>query len=123
PDYAGRGLVNLVAELESRLAGTASMPRLVDPSWIPDADGYVMVLFDGLGSHQLSHPGASELAGDHVADLDAGFPTTTTTSLATLVTGLPPGRHGVIGHLLYLPRLGAVVNTLKWMTPAGHPVA
>lgn len=120
PDYAGTGLLNLVAELERRMIGTAPETGLSQP--LPDAVGYVLVLFDGLGAHQLSHPGASELAGDHVTDLEAGFPTTTTTSLATLVTGLPPGRHGVIGHLLHLPRLNAVVNTLKWVTPAGRPV-
>lgn len=122
PDYAGRGLLNLIAELEGRLIGSAPAPGLSEPGHVPDADGYVFVLFDGLGAHQLSHPDAGELAADHIADLDAGFPTTTTTSLATLVTGVPPGRHGIIGHLLYLPGVGEVVNTLKWVTPAGKPV-
>ena len=122
PDYAGTGLLNLVAELERRLIGTAPAPGLAEPDLVPDAAGYVLVLFDGLGSHQLDHPGAEDLARHHVADLDAGFPTTTTVSLATVVTGLPPLRHGIIGHLLYLPGVGEVVNTLKWVTPAGRPV-
>jgi hypothetical protein len=122
PDYAGRGLLNLAAELERRLIGSAPAPGLAESDLVPNAAGYVLVLFDGLGAHQLAHPGADELARHRVADLDAGFPTTTTVSLATVVTGLPPARHGIIGHLLYLPRVGEVVNTLKWVTPAGRPV-
>lgn len=122
PDYAGTGLLNLIAELERRLTGSAPAPGLAEPAHLPDTRGYVLVLFDGLGSHQLSHPDAADLAVHHLTDLDAGFPTTTTTSLATLVTGLPPRRHGIIGHLLHLPRLGEVVNTLKWITPTGQPV-
>jgi hypothetical protein len=122
PDYAGRGLLNLIAELERRLIGSAPAPGLAEPHHVPDAAGYVLVLFDGLGAHQLAHPRAGELAAHHVADLDAGFPTTTTTSLATLVTGTAPARHGIIGHLLYLPAVGEVVNTLKWVTATGRPV-
>lgn len=123
PDYAGTGLVNLVAELELRLRGEASATGLTDPSLVPEASGFVLVMFDGLGAHQLAHPAARALEASRRAVLTAGFPTTTTTSLATLVTGLPPGRHGVIGHLLHLPGVAEVVNLLKWITPAGKPVA
>ena len=121
PDYSGRGLVNLVADLERRLAGQAPMPGLAADD-IPDAEGYVLVVFDGLGSHQLAHPAAAALAASCAGVLTAGFPTTTTTSMATLVTGLPPARHGVIGHMLHLPGVAEVVNVLKWVTPAGAPV-
>ncbi|GIU91497.1 MAG: alkaline phosphatase family protein [Acidimicrobiia bacterium] len=125
PDYSGGGLVNLVAELEARLAGSAPSPTL-DPSLasrIPDADTYVLVLFDGLGDDQLEHPAARPLSTARAGALDAPFASTTTVSLATVATGLPPLRHGVIGHLLWLPEVGSVVNTLKWVDLGGHPVA
>ncbi|HEX7099540.1 MAG TPA: alkaline phosphatase family protein [Acidimicrobiia bacterium] len=121
PDYSGRGLVNLVADLERRLVGNSVMPGLADAT-LPDADGYVLVVFDGLGAHQLAHPSATALSAACASVLTAGFPTTTTTSMATLVTGLPPARHGVIGHMLHLPGVADVVNVLKWMTPTGVPV-
>ena len=43
------------------------------------------------------------------------FPTTTTVSLSCLVTAAPSA-HGVIGHLIWLPEVGSVVNTLRWVT-------
>ncbi|MGH8874522.1 MAG: alkaline phosphatase family protein, partial [Acidimicrobiia bacterium] len=43
-------------------------------------------------------------------------------SLASFATGLPPSRHGLVGHYLWLPELGQVVNSLKWQTPGGRPV-
>ncbi len=121
PSYTGTGLVNLVAEIENRLSGTALTGGLDDP--IPRTDGYVLVLFDGLGAGQLHHRFAGPLMADHAMTLTAGFPTTTTTSLATLVTGLAPAAHGIIGHILHLPPTAELVNTLKWIGPDGRPVA
>jgi hypothetical protein len=120
PDYGGGGLVNLVAELEARLRGSAPSPRLTHP--LAEVDGWVLVLYDGLGAAQLVHPAAASLAAARQAILRAGFPTTTTTSLATVATGLPPAGHGVIGHLMRFPDLAGVVNVLKWVSPAGEPV-
>ena len=121
PSYTGTGLVNLVAEIENRLSGTALTSGLDDP--LPRTDGYVLVLFDGLGAGQLHHRLAGPLMADQAMTLTAGFPTTTTTSLATLVTGLAPAAHGIIGHILHLPPTAELVNTLKWIGPDGRPVA
>lgn len=123
PDYGGGGLVNLVAEIELRLRGSAPSPGLSEPGILADADGWVLVLFDGLGSRQLNHPAATVLAAAERATLHAGFPTTTTTSLSTVATAIAPAAHGVIGHLMRLPDLDQVVNTLKWVTPGGADVA
>ena len=51
----------------------------------------------------------------------APFPSTTSVALATIGTGLPPRRHGLIGHLMSLPGLG-IVNTLKWIGRRGIPI-
>lgn len=118
PDYAGSGLVNLVAELEMRLTGSALAPGLELPL-IPESEGYVLLVVDGLGANQLTEA----LAGANRANLTAGFPTTTTTSLSTLVTGTPPARHGLIGHVLHLPGVAELVNVLKWVAPEGQPVS
>lgn len=123
PSFDGAGLVNLVSELERRLVGTAPMPGLDHPSTVPEAAGYLLVMFDGLGHHQLSAPEAHDLAVAEQTVLTAGFPTTTTTSLATLATGLAPAGHGIVGHILHLPGVADLVNVLKWVTPSGAPVA
>ena len=77
PSYHGTGLVNLVAEIEHRMTGDSRSPRLADPSLVPDAETYVIVLFDGLGVAQLNHPAARSFVGASVAELEAPFPTTT----------------------------------------------
>ncbi len=124
PDYAGGSLVNLVAELELRLRGSAESPGLSTPlaTAIPDAATYVLVLFDGLGTHQLDHPNARELKQDLAGSVDAPFPTTTTVSLSSVATGRQPSQHGVLGYQLWIPELGEVVNTIKWTNLWGDPV-
>ncbi|MDH3469923.1 MAG: alkaline phosphatase family protein [Acidimicrobiia bacterium] len=118
PDYSGGSLVNLIAELETRLIGSAPSPRLHSElsNAIPEGETYVFVLFDGLGSSQLAHANATRLAVSSVATIDACFPTTTTVSMASVATGLPPSQHGLIAYQLWLPEVAEVVNTLKWTT-------
>ncbi len=123
PSYDGAGLVNLVAEIEHRMTGVSRSPRLADTSLVPDAETYVLVLFDGLGAAQLDHPAARSLARASVGELDAPFPTTTNVSLATLATGLPPSQHGQVAHLTWMPDLDMIVNCLKWVSLAGEHVA
>ena len=124
PDYSGGGLVYLMAELELRLTGSAPN-RGLDPdlaATIPDAESFIFVLFDGLGDHQLSHPAAAPLLADRVGVIDAGFPTTTTVSMATVATGLTPAEHGLLGYQLWVPETGHIVNTIKWTTLWGEPL-
>ncbi|MCB1245732.1 MAG: alkaline phosphatase family protein [Acidimicrobiia bacterium] len=124
PSYDGRGLVNLVAEIEHRLTGGASSPRL-EPAiadGIPSGDGVVLVLFDGLGSMQLDHRAATDLRATRIAEIDAPFSTMTTVSLATIATGVPPVRHGLIGYKMWLPEHSTIVNTIHMSTAWGEPI-
>ena len=124
PDYAGTGLLNLVAEIEVRLTGTAQANVLTADlaAKIPEASSIILVLFDGLGDLQLHHPEAEVFRRARVGVLDAPFPTTTTVSMSTIATGTSPATHGVIAHLTWLPELGRVVNTLKWVDLSGAAV-
>ena len=124
PDYAGGALVNLVAELERRLTGSALHPGLHPELTvaIPEAESYVLVLFDGLGDLQLDHPAAGPLRASRVGAIDAGWPTTTTVSMATVATGMTPAEHGLLGYQMRVPRTGLIVNTIKWITQWGEPV-
>lgn len=124
PSYDGSGLVNLVAEIERRLTGEAPSPGLSSglSEAIPEGDTYVLVLFDGLGVSQIAHPGGSTFRSAQAGSLDAPFPTTTSVSLATIATGLPPSQSGQIAHLHWLPDIQLVVNSLKWLKITGEPV-
>ena len=121
PNYSDGSLVNLVAAIERSLTGVSPSPPL-SGGLLPEADGWVVVLFDGLGAHQLGSPEARDLSASLAARITAGFPTTTTTSMATIATGHAPAHHGLIGHMLPFPGMEEVVNVLKWVTPSGKPV-
>jgi hypothetical protein len=117
-------LANLVAELEHRLTGTHAVDRLPpeNAAMIPEGATYVLALFDGLGAAQLEHRSAEEMRSSLCGVIDAPFPSTTTVSMATVATGSHPRTHGTIGHQMWVPDLGRVVNVLKWRAPTGEVV-
>lgn len=123
-DQIGLRLVDLIGELERRLTGDAPGPGLASgpAAAIPSGASYVVVVMDGLGHHQLTHPAAASLRASDRGVLAAPFPSTTTVSLATLSTGLSPAQHGMIGHYMWMPDVGMVVNVLKWIRPTGQAV-
>ncbi|MGH8924202.1 MAG: alkaline phosphatase family protein [Acidimicrobiia bacterium] len=107
-DFSPRsGLVELVVEIERLFA--------------IEQKSVVLVLFDGLGTQFLDER-APLLASYQIATLRAPFPSTTTVSMATVATGLEPSAHGIIGHLLYWPEVGRVVNMLKFVDLTGAAV-
>lgn len=122
PSAEGSGLVDLVAEIELRMTGSSLSPGLADADVIPDAETYVVVLFDGLGRAQLGHDEAGVFGSTLASVLSAPFPTTTSVALAAIASGRPPSQNGQVAHLSWYPDLEKVVNTLKWVTPAGEAV-
>ena len=93
---------------------------------LPAAQRCCVVLIDGLG-HQLlaeassSAPFLASLMRDG-GWLTAGCPSTTATSLGSFGTGLPPGRHGLLGYEVMDPDRGVLLNELRW-DPGTDPLA
>lgn len=78
----------------------------------------LLFLVDGLGADVIDRyseliPTISALSSyGHVS---TPFPSTTATSLATLMTGELPGTHGMLGYTVRVPRSGGrILNALKW---------
>lgn len=78
----------------------------------------LLFLIDGFGADVIGSYGsyAPTLAGLAKPTVIAtSFPSTTSTSLATLTTGAMPGAHGMLGYTVRVPRSsGRVLNSLKW---------
>jgi hypothetical protein len=76
----------------------------------------VVMLVDGMGLVGLrAHADAAPyLSSMGCAELTAGFPSTTVTSLASLSTGLPAGQHAMTGYSTYMAEIGGAVNWLAW---------
>lgn len=78
----------------------------------------LLFLVDGLGANVIDEfasylPTLTSLT-KHGA-VRTSFPSTTATSLATLTTGEHPGKHGMLGYTVQVPRSsGRILNSLKW---------
>ncbi|MCI4349235.1 MAG: alkaline phosphatase family protein [Thermoplasmata archaeon] len=133
PAYGGRSLPNLSATLLSASGveggpGPPLVPPLdqeLDPFQGRRSEGpVVQFLIDGLGwsgfTRWARHArfGRGRRWGAAARPITSVFPTTTTAALASLSTGVPPGRHGLIGYRQFLPRYGVVADMLK-MSPLG----
>jgi hypothetical protein len=99
------------------------MPGLLGaarPGWLPppvaDAAVVVVLVLDGLGwstvtAHRECLPELSAMAGGPIT---TAVPSTTAACLTSIVTGLPPGEHGLVGYRMKLA--GSVLNVLQWRT-------
>jgi hypothetical protein len=110
PDYGGACVVNVVPSLLEPVADP--------PDWLPagvaGADQVVLLVLDGLGWLQLEErrslaPTLSSMDGGAITTV---APSTTSTALTSIATGLTPGEHGVIGYRMDIA--GDVLNVLRW---------
>lgn len=130
PQYGKATLGALLPGAAAALGVSTGLPA-VD---LPAASAVCVVLIDGLGAQLLAESadvapflaglatGESAGAWPVGATLRAGCPTTTATSMASFGTGLPPGRHGLVGYQVLDPARGVLLNELVW-SPDTDPVA
>jgi len=114
PEFDGPCLTNLVPALLDRASESATPP----PAWLPEpvsrARQVVLLVLDGLGSEQLTPRSAlaPTLAAASASTLTSVAPSTTAAALTSLVTGLPPAVHGVVGYRVRVD--AAILNILSW---------
>lgn len=120
PDYGGACLSSVMPFLLPRLYAGEDGPV---PAWVPEpllgARQVVLLVLDGLGERQLRRYGAHMpvLSGFAGGAITSVAPTTTAAALTSLVTGLPPAQHGLLGYRM---RVGnELLNVLRWSTAAG----
>lgn len=132
PAYGGRSLPNVTSSaLRALGVELAGEPPLLPPLE-PDLDPFrgrrtegpvVIFLVDGLGWGPPAGLGARPddvppAWRPRARPITSVFPTTTTVALTSLSTAESPSRHGVVGHRMFLPSFGAVVELLR-MSPIG----
>lgn len=120
PRYGEAALSDVLPSVLSALGVRGEQAPLA----LAPARRVVVLLVDGLGWQLLcEHPQEAPFLTSllpSATTLTTGFPSTTATSLTSLGTGLPPGRHGVVGFEMVLPELGRRLNALHW-DPAVAP--
>jgi hypothetical protein len=116
PDYDGPCICNVVPAL---------LDRRIHDWFPPGVDGASSVLFfllDGLGWSALQQyrdelPVLSSL---EATSINSVAPSSTASALTSVVTGLPPSQHGLVGYRM---RVGPeILNVLGWFLPGkGDP--
>ena len=118
PDYSGANVRGVIPGL----LGTRGS-RDARPAWFPaplrEAKQVVLLVVDGLGWEQLRDrpavaPVLCSMPGGPITTV---APTTTSTALTSIATGLTPAEHGIVGYRVDVA--GEVVNMLRWYGPRG----
>ncbi len=114
PRYGEASLTEVTPSILSAL-GVAASPNTLA---VEAAGAVCLLVIDGLGWVQLrDHPDQAPFLNALATRgraITTGFPSTTVASLGSIGTGLPPGRHGLVGYTLGLPGYERPVNLLAW---------
>lgn len=115
-----------LADLLPSVAAACGVDGFADVLGLPPARSWVVLLLDGLGSelldtHVAEAPFLASLRGP--APLTAAVPSTTVASITGLGTGLPVGRHGVVGYTSRIPGTSSLLNALDWDTAEVDPIS
>lgn len=111
--------MTIAAVVPSLLSGL-EVPGADNTLGLPPARRVVLLLVDGLGhellrTHAAHAPFLSSLTD---RSIDAGFPSSTATSLASVGTGLLSGEHGIVGYTFAVGE--EVLNSLTWSRAGDH---
>jgi hypothetical protein len=126
PAYGRRS----IAEVLTSAAASLGVDGFANTLGLPAASRVCVVLADGLGRNLLKQKSAHTPflrsviqagQGDVPAWLDSAFPSTTAAALSSFGTGLPPGRHGMVGYDVLDPEQDKVVNLLGNWDPGVDP--
>jgi len=126
PDYEGFCVKNILAQIEAIFNGGSYVSR----GFLGDFSGVnkvVLFIFDGLGYKRLlhhidNHNGTfMELAEKgSLKPLTTVFPSTTSTVLTSIFTGLSPAQHQILGYHMFSKKYGLVFNTLDMKPVYGY---
>lgn len=111
PNSSGPSLADVLPSSLLALTGEANTLRL------PPVDRAVVILVDGLGAAALrARAGHARFLSARLnkrSTIESGFPTTTAAAIATLCTGVTPGRHGLVGYRVLDAANDRTVNQLN----------
>jgi hypothetical protein len=95
--------------------------------WFPPATSAIVFVIDGLGAHNLAaRAGHARFLAQASTRRDVArtvFPSTTASALTTLLTGVLPGEHGIVGYRARIPGTDDVVNQLRGWDTGALPLA
>ncbi len=125
PDYQGGSIVNVSASI-ARACGLDDLlhpPARELAQQDLAANTIVLLLIDGLGYEFLRRQSPNSVFNRHLrASLSSVLPSTTSSAISTMATGLSPRQHAVTGWFMHLRELGAVTAILPFMPRIGGEI-
>ncbi|WP_442575698.1 alkaline phosphatase family protein [Microbacterium sp. F51-2R] len=114
-----RSLTRVVPEVLAALRGGGE--------WFAPATSAILLVVDGLGARNLAaRAGHARFLAEVGGRKDVArsvFPSTTAAALTSLMTGVDPGRHGLVGYRVRIPGTDLAPNQLKgWETDGLDPL-
>ncbi len=116
PDYR-RSIVGLSNSIFHLFGMKPKGSRLDLQGALEGIEQLVLFVVDGLSAQLLeAHPAFTKLAtkGSYFR-ISSVFPTTTTTAMASLLTGLAPAKHGLLGYSMLCRECGGLVELIRGM--------
>lgn len=130
PDYLKLNVKNILNQIGSVFGIKQNNQSFLPKSYFDDdqdIEKVIFIIFDGLGydrflSYLNSHDGTfSELAQKGVLNpITTTFPSTTSTVLASIFTGLTPAQHQILGYHMFSKKYGLIFNTLDMRPVYGY---
>jgi len=79
-----------------------------------NAERVIVCIIDSLGSQNILGTKLETFLNDMGAiSLSSTFPTITSVAIPSINFGVPPTSHGLLGHVIYFPEYGALIDTLR----------
>lgn len=128
PEYRNRSIVNVVPTILKILEVEGEFPTLKEEiipiASIGPVSKVVLFILDALGFPHLEKFRKREkipvlemfIQNGGYTYITSTFPSTTTTALSSLYTGMPPAQHGITGYQMFLKEFGVIANMIS-LTP------
>ena len=115
PAFAGPAVTGLIPAL------IGERPVQWMPAPVAGAKSVVMLVIDGLGANEVEDRPAilRELGAMEGTQITTVVPSTTSTALTSISTGLAPAQHGILGFRMLVDN--DVLNVLRWQSESRHP--
>lgn len=130
PDYQRLNVKNVLPQIEAFFEGEPVNSLSFPEDYFDEAEGaskIVLIIFDGLGynrilAHLTRHDGTfRELAGKGtLKPITTTFPSTTSTVLTSVFSGLSPSQHQILGYHMFSKKYGLVFDTLDMKPVYGY---
>jgi hypothetical protein len=123
PNYRGGSVVNLMASV-GRALGYPSRYQQLDllpAKELAKSKNVVIFLIDGLGYEFLTKYGKKSCMKQHLkGKMTSVFPSTTTSSVTSFMTGVAPQQHALTGWFMYAKEVATIIKPIRYSTRQGN---